>query len=217
MSKDEILAKLKDFGSFVLCIIVLILIGYFTGFLKGFAPQDFIDAYNLLLSKTLHGRTNVSQSGANQVAKIGNYQPSRIPAAVLRGAKSSDTWLNVLNSGTKAIFYVYDDSSKSSKEFHYKIQNSVVPIRTNYNVFAYSVESFRNIRTGTVGPSKICNSIDECNEQRRNAADYTALAEFFKNCGNTMCIINPAKGQYIRLKTKNSSDAVKMINGLRNW
>ena len=40
-------------------------------------------------------------------------------------------------------------------------------------------------------------------------------AEFLKYCGKTMCIINPSKGEYVRVKTRNS--AIKMLDDLQNW
>ena len=37
--------KLKEAGSFLLCLVVLLGIAYYTGLLKGFSPDDFVSAY----------------------------------------------------------------------------------------------------------------------------------------------------------------------------
>ena len=46
----ETKSKLIEVGSFCVCLIVLLGIGYFSGILKGFAPQDFANAYNELFN-----------------------------------------------------------------------------------------------------------------------------------------------------------------------
>ena len=79
----------------------------------------------------------------------------------------------------------------------------------------YGKDDFSNLRLGEVGPSKICNSLQECNQVRQKASDYSTMAEFLKYCGKTMCIINPSKGEYVRVKTRNS--AIKMLDDLQNW
>lgn len=210
--RKEIAEKLKEILSFTVCLGILLAIAHYTGFLKGFSQQDFINAYNDIVKTSQVSNKNYKKQ--TRVTKYGNYQPSKIPEAVLRGVKSSNTWVNVFNSRTKTIFYIYDDSSK---DFHYRIQSYTPNWNSNYNVFAYTTEAFNNMRTGAIGPSKICNSLEECNEQRIKASDYTTLSNFMKSCGTTLCIINPSKGQYIRLKTKNSGQAIQMINSLKHW
>ena len=73
------------------------------------------------------------------------------------------------------------------------------------------------MRTGITGPSDICNSLEECKAQRDHAADYSSLQAFFQRCAKTMCVINPAKKQYVVLKKRDYDSAVKMINDLRGW
>ena len=212
--KKEIAEILKESLSFMLCVTFLFAIAYYTGFLKNFSIQNFINAYNDILNISKVSNKDYATNTKTRIVKYGNYQPSRIPEAVLRGVESSNTWGNVFNSNTKAIFYIYDESSK---DFHYRIQNYTPKLNANYNVFAYTTENFNNIRTGVVGPSKICNSLEECNEQRIKASDYSALAGFMRSCGKTLCIINPSKGQYVRLMSKDGGQAVQMISALKHW
>ena len=221
--KDLIQQKLIEFGYFIICIVIVLAIARFSGFLEGFAPQDFQNAYqNIvynvdgLLGKKSNNVLDSSNSKSNRIASYRGYQPMRIPVAVLRGVDSSNTWQNIFYADKKVVFYVYDNSQN---EFNNTIQNylSTKSKMKNYALSAYTQGRFDNIRAGEIGPSKICNSLAECNAVRQKASDYSALAEFMKRCGTYICIINPQKQQYVRLRSKNSSQAVKMINALSNW
>ena len=37
-------SKLKEAVSFIICLVVLLAIARYTGFLQGFAPEDFLEA-----------------------------------------------------------------------------------------------------------------------------------------------------------------------------
>lgn len=208
MKKDEILEKLSALFNFVLSVGIILAIGYFTGVLKGFTVNDFKDAY-----ANLSQGNNVKYTKSN-IYEYGGYQPSRIPDAVYRASAKSGNFANILNSNVKAIFFIEGDT-QASKSFHYNIQNYLPQVRTKYNVFVYSPTEFKYMLSGNSSAAKICNSLEECNEQRQKAVDHAALVSFFENCGKTMCIINPVKHQYVRLNKY--SDAVNMINALQNW
>ncbi len=223
--------KLKDTGSFILCLGVLLGIAYFSGFLKGFAPSDFLDAYQRVVynlsknSKSAEDRAGILSTGnstAKKSSSFSSYRPHTIPETVIRGVHSSGTWTNIFESDKKVVFYLYDptgEDSSLSEEFHHKMTSYInnKDNRPYYNIFAYTTDAFKNMRTGAVGPSKICDSLEECNQQRMNASDYSNMAEFFKRCGRTVCIINPANEQYVILRDRNFGNAVYVLNDLREW
>lgn len=221
--KKEYKNKLIEIGGYCTCLIVILAIGYFSGYLKGFAPDDFVNAYEQItadLSKSSAVKnTNVSFSrtksiGSKTTSTYNDYQAARIPVAVIRGVNTSGTWTEIFNSHNKTVFYLYD---KQDDSFDSSIKNFVNNgvLSSKYTVYSYGKDDFSNLRLGEVGPSKICNSLQECNQVRQKASDYSTMAEFLKYCGKTMCIINPSKGEYVRVKTRNS--AIKMLDDLQNW
>lgn len=223
--KKEIKDKLIEVGSFFICLSILLGIAYYTGLIKGFTVSDFQDAYNKVVYNFANSASksglksdlfDTSNTNTKRISTYKNYQPMRIPEAVLRGVESSGVWKNVFYSNKKVVFYVYDESELN---FHNSVSNylSTNTKAKKYNLIAYSENSFNSMRLGDIGPSKICDSIQECNLVRQKAADYTAVSEFMKRCGRYMCIINPNKQQYIRLSSKNSGQAVQMIFELMNW
>lgn len=223
--KKEIKDKLIEVASFCICVIVLLAIAYFTGFIKGFTVSDFQDSYNKLVynfansaskSKLDSNLFDTNNSNNKKITTYKDYHPMRIPEAVLRGVDSSRAWENVFYSNKKVVFYIYNNSQT---EFHNSITNYLSSETKGkyYNLIAYTDSNFNSMRLGDIGPSKICDSIDECNAVRKKAADYSALSEFMKQCGRYMCIINPQQKQYVKLRNKNSGQAVKMIFDLRNW
>ena len=105
------------------------------------------------------------------------------------------------------------DASKTKYQYDvYILDNG-----SSFTLKAYEQQEFNNIRVVLNGPTKMCNSLEECNRQRKNASDYTSTAAFLKMCGKTMCVINPSKRQFVSLKSKNSTDAVNMLRALENW
>ncbi len=219
--------KLKEIFGFVVCIFVLLSIAYFTGFLKGFAPSDFQEAFgnltNNMDSKAYSSRDKFSFLGTadnkkQTVKKYESYQPNIIPEAALRGSKNSNVWTQIFNSDKKVVFYTYKNSD-SDLEFRDKVNSylSSKEMRSNYILFDYSQKDFNLVRQGEVGPSKICDSFEECNKVRQKAADYSLLYEFMRRCGDTMCVINNEKHQYVRLKSKDAYDASIMLNTLLKW
>ena len=230
MNKN-IINKLKEAGSFIVCIAVLLGIGYYTGFLKGFAPEDFVDAYQKIvynLSKKAPSnevRSNILSTGNSTSKKSSSYENYRlrtIPQTVIDGAYESNTWLDVFNADKKVIFYVYDPSGNNrslSPDFHERIEYylNTKEMKPYYKVVAYSASSFKNIKAGMIGPSKICDSLEECNKQRKAASDYSNMAEFFKQCGKTSCIINPYNNKYVILKSRNYAATVHALSNLKEW
>ncbi len=223
--------KLKEAGSFLLCLVVLLGIAYYTGLLKGFSPDDFVSAYQQIaynLSKKTssndeRGRIlSTGNSTAQKSSSYKNYRPRTIPDTVLRGAYESHTWTNIFESDKKAVFYLYDPSGNDntlSPDFHNRMVSylNMEDNRPYYNNFAITSYQLKNLKVGVVGPSKICDSLEECNKQRQNASDYSNMAEFFKQCAKTVCIINPSNNQYVILKNRNFGLAVQELNNLREW
>lgn len=223
--KKEIKDKLIEIVSFFICLAALLAIAYYSGFIKGFSVSDFQDAYNRLVYNFTNSASksgvktdlfDTSNKNTKRISSYKNYHPMRIPEDVLRGVDTSGVWKNVFYSNKKVVFYIYDESKLN---FHNSIANylSLDTKAQKYNLVAYSENSFNSMRLGDIGPSKICDSLEECNSIRQKAADYTALSEFMRRCGRYMCIINPNRQQYIKLSSKNSGQAVQMILELMNW
>ena len=223
--KKEIKDKLIEIVSFFICLAVLLAIAYYSGFIKGFSVSDFQDAYNRLVYNFTNSASksgvktdlfDTSNKNTKRISSYKNYHPMRIPEEVLRGVDTSGVWKNVFYSNKKVVFYIYDESQLN---FHNSIANylSTNTKAQKYNLVAYSENSFNSMRLGDIGPSKICDSLEECNSVRQKAADYTALSEFMQRCGRYMCIINPNRQQYIKLSSKNSGQAAQMILELMNW
>lgn len=207
MDKDVIVEKFKDLFKFVICIAIILGIGYYTGFLNGFAPQDFKDAF----SKVFYN---------DSVPAYGNYQPSRISKNAMKGTEVLPVWRNMFNTNKKVVFYIFDENSPTDQDFHRSMQlylNKTSTMRNRYNFEAYSIRGFKHVPLGEGINNGVCNSFDECKEQHQRAADYSSLASFLERCGKTMCVIYPRKQQFIKLKKRNARDAVIMLNGLRNW
>lgn len=223
--KKEIKDKLIEVGSFFICLAVLLAIAYYSGFIKEFSVKDFQNAYeksiNAVTTTTFKNKNksnlfNTNNSKSKHISTYKDYSTMRIPVAVLRGVASSQSWENVFYSDKKVVFFVYSDSQT---DFYNSVSNylNTKSKKNKYKLVAYTQSSINSIRVGDIGPSKICDSLDECNAVRQKAADYTALSEFIKQCGKYMCIINPQEQKYVKLRNKNSYQAVKMINDLVNW
>lgn len=223
--KKEVKDKLIEVASFCVCVAVLLAIAYYTGFINGFAPSDFQDAYQKIVysikGSAAQNKNDIDLFGINssnlkRLSAYNGYQPMRIPESVLRGVESTKTWGNVFYSNKKVIFYIYDDNRT---DFNNSVTNYVNsnPVGRKYNLVSFPKNRFDSLHLGDVGPSEICNSLEECNAVRQKASDYTSLSEFMKRCGSNMCIINPQLNQFIRLKNKNSGQAVRMIYDLADW
>lgn len=207
--------KLKEFLNIIICLAIMLGIGYSTGFLKDFS----VDGIKQSLSSIKLNSKKSLKSNKKSISSINNYQPSYLPDVLVKSKYTLSIYRNISFSGTKAIFYIYDDTNSKDKDFHYFIQNYIArnSVKTSYNVYAYTSQDFKRIRLGDGGPSKICNSLQECNEQRQRAVDYTSAMSFFERCGRTMCVINPVNNEFIILKRRDTTEAAKLLNTLKNW
>ena len=223
MKKNDINDKLLDLASFFACIVVIAVVAYFTGFLKGFAPKDFVDAFknfgpNLANSPLvkLAGKASFDTNNSGKNETYEGYEVTKIPEAVLRGVKIDGLWTFLFDSDKKVVFYIYDDSSE---DFNSSVKNFLSSNKnaSAYNLYEYTNLSFSSMNLGNYGASKVCNSLEECNQQRQNASDYSLMTAFLKYCGKTMCVINPSTKKYTRLKNKDAMEATKMLDDLRYW
>lgn len=219
----EMNEKIKEVLGFIVCTIILVAIGFYSGFFNKISFDKIALSFKQLPSDISGGKTilkspDVSSSGSKRrIAKYNNYQPNEIPKAVIDGAYSSNTWTNIFNSDKKVIFYVYSNSGND--KFNSRIQHF---IRTDknwnyYNLLAYPQSAYNSIRANDWGTSKICNSIEECNQVRLKAANYTMLSEYINHCSRAMCIIHPKKRQYFILREKNPEKVITILNDLKLW
>lgn len=221
--KKEIKSKLKEVGNYGLCLTVILGIAYYSGILKGFAPKDFENAYNQIttdLSQTSaikNSNLNISRTsskGSTRATSYNNYQVAKIPSSVVRGVEEERYFTEIFNPTVKTVFYFYENPMDSF-DSSVKSYTSSGRISGKYKIYSYSKGDFSRLHLGAAGPSKICDSFQECNEVRQKAADYTSMSEFLKQCGRTMCIINQSKGEYIRLR--NRDNAIKILDDMQNW
>ncbi len=221
--------KLTEVFSFIACVVVLLVIGVYTGVLEDFSisgiQKSYVKAVDNLPQMSKEQRANIlssDNSTSQSSSKYNNYRANTVPETVIRGAYTSNTWGSIFDSSKKSIFYVYDPKGKDSRlttEFHDNVQNYLYSGDTlnYYDVYAYTLSAFNLNKAGDVSSSKICDSLEECNQQRMKASDYSNMAEFFKRCSRTMCIFNPSKNQYILLKSRNAGEAISALEKLKNW
>lgn len=214
MKQDDLLLKLQEIGSFLACIVVILAVAYFSGFLKGFTPADFQDAYYNIASN-FNKEINVKNSNGNRTAlRYGSYRPNNIPKELYATVNDSGFWRNLLYTNKKVVFYIYDKDLK----FHNQIQNYLAGNPGKY----YSLEAvnqyyFDKLKWGYVGPSKICDSIAECNDQRKKALSSTIANDFLRQCGKGICVFNPSNKQYVMLRNQKPDAAIKMLDELIYW
>lgn len=218
--------KLKELTGFLVSLAVIIFAAHYFGILKGFSPNDFKNAgneiVNIVTKQTAGSEKYLTKksSGNQQAGTYKNYRTNTIPQNVLEGSRMSRTWENIFNSDKKVIFYIYDgNDSRYSYNFHTSVSNYCMNknIAKNYVLQATALNAFNSVREGEVGPTKICDSFEECSAVQKKAANYSLLENFLRNCGTTMCVFKPQRNQYIRLKTRNASEAKELLNGLINW
>lgn len=207
---------LKEVGCYAGCIVFITACAYFSGFFNETSYQSLSNTVvNNVKASSIEQYINQERSPRKKVTVYKNYRPRIIPDNVIAGSDSSHTWKNIFNSNKKVVFYLYN----SNDEFHSALYGyfSKNQLYKSYNFEPYSSDAFNNMRNGSIGPSKICNSLEECNRVRANASNYTLLTNFMANCGKTMCIFNPAKNEYVQLKKRNIKEAEQMIQALSNW
>lgn len=206
--------KLNEFIGFIICLVVVIGVCQYTGALKNIGdPSSFIS--KAIDSTGIRVNSGNYSNGSRKSSKIKNYKTQILKDSIIETSKKQGIWNNIFSSNKKVIFYLYDGND----DFHNQIDRYVSAgmLSRNYNIVALSSNSFRKVRLGTTGPGKICNSFAECNEQRLASVHYTEMVSLLEWCGKSMCIINPAKKEYVYLRTRNAADAKKMIQALKNW
>lgn len=214
----KINGKVVEVINFILCLGVLVGIAYYTGIIQGFSPDELSYSYQKFV-KNLNkpNKTKYRTSRTVKTSK-GAYTPMRIPEAVLYGAKKTGMWKQLFASNKKVIFYVYSDDNSSKSELSNYFNNSIsnfVFSGNNYYYYelqAMNINNYNNLKSNvSVGPEKICNSLQECNEQRKYAASYSTMADFVNRCARTMCIINNRTGEYIILRNRDSKTAINLL------
>ena len=209
--------KFNELIAGVICLSFILGVGIYTGF---FNKKNFLDelstSFSAFIDKT-GIRNGASNIGSKKVDVYNGYKPQMIKKQWLEASGKYRIWNSVFTSPQKVIFYMYE---KENDSFHVNLSKYLAgdkKISAKYIEKSMTISSFRNAPVGLTGPSKICNSLEECNAQRVKATAASEISNFLENCGKTMCIINPSKAGYVRLGTRNVNDAIKMINGLRDW
>lgn len=208
----------KEVGYYVICILFIVVAGNISGITKTFSYDAISNEIVAKVKSTgvekyLAKETDTSAQKTTNT--YGKYRPSYIPKKVLAGSQTSGAWTNLFNSNKKVVFYVYDKNDKFHDEFFNYFSNS--DYSKYYDFKPTSKSTFNGMMTGTVGPSKICNSIEECNKYREKASNYTLLTNFLSSCGKGMCIFNSEKNQFVQLRRRTTKDASNMLEELKNW
>ena len=207
--------KIKEFFGYMIAIVIVIAVSYYTGFLEGFTLNDFKNT-GQKISNLITKNPEIKYAKRNNVQQIGNYKVSEIPLNVLKGLPATSAWNNIFNSNKKVIFYVYDAGNDN---FHSDVSNyiSKAGLKKYYNINDLTKTAFKSTNMSSSPYAKISNNIQEFNEQRNRASNYTVLANFMESCAKTICIINPQRKQYIRLNSRNVNDTKRLLEGLKNW
>lgn len=212
--------KLKSLLGYVIAVIIILAGAYYSGFLTGFTPKDFQDAYNRL-SNSINNSAIVNHadikttSGHNAVKTYNNYHPNLIDKQVITGSETTGAWSNIFKSSKKTVFYLYDTNDNYHTEISRYISSN--HLDRYYNIIAYSKQNYSNYSVGNASYAKICNSLQECKAQRDRAATYTKLAQFMESCGKTLCVINGSNKQFIRLYKRDVNEAKKLLEGVKLW
>lgn len=213
--------KFKNLAGYIVAVIIVLAAAYYTGFLEGFTPQDFQNAYNKISSNVASSTNNTRKyinksSGNDNVKNFGKYHPNTIEEGVLLGSSTTGAWSNIFKSTKKTVFYIYNDNNDN---FYSEISSYITKNKIDryYNVIALEKRSYSNYSVGNSSYAKICNSLEECKQQRDRAANYSKLANFMENCGKTICVINPNLKQYIRLNKRDVNEAKQLLEGVKLW
>lgn len=217
--------KIKEIVNFLLCIAVLVGIAYYTGIIKGFSPEELGYSYQVFVKNFSAKNTNKNVRAVTP-AKTHSYaghSPMRIPDAVIEGSRTTGMWKQLFAGSKKVVFYVYSDGTSGnelSKEFDNSVADYIYSSNNYYyyQLQAYDIGTYNSLKTNVdIGPAKICNSLQECNEQRKKAGAYSTLAEFVSRCARTMCIINSRTNEYIILRNRDSRNAISILQQFKSW
>lgn len=217
--------RIKEIVNFLLCVAVLVGIAYYTGILKGFSFDEISYSYNNFVKNlsSIKISKNYKTAPSSKTQSYSGHSPRRIPEAVLQGSRSAGMWKQLFSGNKKIVFYVYSDGSNGnelSKDFDSAVANYIYSSNNYYyyQLQAYDVSTYNSLKsTVDIGPSKICNSLQECNDQRKRAGAYSTLAEFVSRCARTMCIINNKTNEYIILRNRDSKNAMSVLQQYKSW
>lgn len=206
--------KIKELLLFVVCIAAILGCAYHFGFIKGFGISDISEGIESLAS-SFSVSTNVlhNDSGNKNLAKFGGYIPQNIPQRLVGRTFQTPSWNRIFNANQTVVFYIYNEKSD---DFDYKIRKFLNSNPKFLNASMTEI-GLRHASWGYSAHEKVCNSLKECNEQRENAVANSTALTLLEHCGKTMCIINPQKKQYIMLKKRDATDAVRLINDAKRW
>ena len=208
----------KEVGYYVVCILFIVVAGNISGVTKSFSYDAISNEIVAKVKSTGVDKYLAKETDTSAQQKsnyYGKYRPSYIPKKVLAGSQTSGVWTNLFNSNKKVVFYVYDKNDKFHDEFSGYFFNS--DYAQFYEFEATTKYIFDSMMTGTVGPNKVCNSIEECNQYREKASNYTLMTNFLSSCGKGMCVFNPEKQQFVQLRRRTSKEANDMLEELKNW
>lgn len=195
--------KIKEFLGFLLCFLAFVYI------------IEHFEFHNNIVNEILLKKTN-QVSKRTMPKKFKNYSVSNIPSSVYKGSQYSGIWQKLLFANNKVVFYVKDDSDSLFNNRVARLLHSDSFIG-KYIIYDFKPANYRSFKRGVYSAKTICNSLQECNEQRVNSSNYTEMVYFFDKCAKTMCIINPKKKQYVILRNRDYREAVNAISSLVNW
>lgn len=191
------------------------LFGFFLCFIGFVYLMEHFDFRNNIYSDILLKNT-AKKVKKTSPAKYKNTSVSNIPAYVYQGAEYSGLWLNVLKNDKKVVFYVQDEEDTIfNKKVNMLLSSN--NFANNYDVFDFRPDSYKSYKRNIYSSKKICNTLQECNSQRKNASSYTEMAFFFDRCARSMCIINPKKKQYVMLRNREYREVLKTLTNFANW
>ena len=214
--------KVKEILSISISIVILLAIAYFTGFLKDLNINNlnyvFNGVGNIVSDKINSSGIRERTVNANTVDSSGykGYRTQKISKDLIAVKTNFYLWDKIMNSNKKIVFYVYP-SENDNFDSSIKQYLSKSGLYSYYSNQAISERTLKHINVGSTSSDKVCNSFEECNEQRKSAVAKTNMTAFFAQCGKTMCIFNPKKKEYINIKKRDVNEAKKMLNALKNW
>ncbi len=223
--KKENSDKFRELISLVLCVIVLLLIANYAGFLKVINFDSIFTSFGKFtstLSSTDIEKGKINPGNQKTRSEYNGIKVRYIPANVLSAVDNSYQWNVLFKSDKKVIFFVYStsDSKYADSDFYNKISGILSENNNSYyyNLVAFDTKRYEYMRTGgDIGPSKICNSLEECRNQAVRANNYSAASAFVERCARTMCIINPKREEFVAIKARDSKIATDYIEKLKGW
>ena len=220
--------KLNEFFGILACLGLLIGLGYYTGFFNDFSFEKLLkttssDVANLKTDmSSKKDKKNSFHIGGERMSKFGKYRANNIPNDVYKGAELVRGWDRVFKGNKKVVFYAYDNSGRNvayAGDFHNKLTDAFNQNHLNqyYSFEPMDYSIFRNYYVGISTATKICNSLEECNNVRLAANYKSTFQMFLDRCAKAFCVINPEKQQFILLRNRNVDEAMNILINAKNW